>query len=110
MKRGRPVGSNVRQNMIEVLYFLKAAHGYHIYKVYKQIYPKITLRGIYYHLKKGLEIGEFEVAEVQREKGNYSWGSEAEKTYYKLGKKAKPRGDPMVKMYLESNPEAAKGK
>ena len=64
VKRGRPIGSNVRQNMIEILYFLKSAHGYHIFKVYKQIYPKITLRGIYYHLKKGQELGEFEIAEI----------------------------------------------
>jgi hypothetical protein len=108
MGRGRPIGSNVRQNMIEILFYLGAAHGYHIYKVYRQVYPKITLRGIYYHLKKGLELGEFEVAEVQKERGNYSWGSEAEKTYYKLGKKAKPRGDTRVKLFLDTQPEKAK--
>lgn len=102
MKRGRPIGSNVRQNMIEILYHLKSAHGYHIYKIYRQIFPKITLRGIYYHLRKGLELNEFEVDEVQKERGNYSWGSEAEKTYYKLGKGAKPKMDPRVKVFFET--------
>jgi len=105
MNRGRPIGSSVRQNMIEIVYFLGNAHGYHIYKVYKQIFPKITLRGIYYHLKKGLTLGEFEVDEIQKEKGDYSWGGEAEKTYYKLGKAAKPRGDPRVKMLLDTRPD-----
>jgi hypothetical protein len=105
MKRGRPIGSSVRQNMIEVLYFLGSAHGYHIFKVYKQIFPKITLRGIYYHLKKGLQLGEFEVDEIQKEQGDYSWGGEAEKKYYKLGKSAKPRADPRVKLLLETKPE-----
>ncbi|MCF7866441.1 hypothetical protein K9L67_01405 [Candidatus Woesearchaeota archaeon] len=106
MKRGRPIGSPVRQNIIEVLYFLGSAHGYHIYKIYKQIFPKITLRGIYYHLKKGLELGELIIDEVQKESGSYSWGSEAEKTYYKLGPKAKPKMDARVKVFLETqNPK-----
>lgn len=102
MKRGRPVGSNVRQNMIEILYFLGSAHGYHIYKVYRQIFPKITLRAIYYHLKKGIELQELEVDEIQKESGDYSWGSEAEKIYYKLGKKAKAKVDPRVKLFLDT--------
>ena len=103
MKRGRPVGSNVRQNILEILYFVGSAHGYHIYKVYKQIFPKITLRGVYYHLKKGIELGELEVDEIKRTSGDYSWGSEAEKIYYKLGKNAKPKGDPRVKIFLDTN-------
>lgn len=102
MKRGRPVGSNVRQNILEILYFLGSAHGYHIYKVYRQIFPKITLRAIYYHLKKGIELEELEVDEIQKETGDYSWGSEAEKIYYKLGKKAKPKIDPRVKLFLDT--------
>ncbi|MCF7871863.1 hypothetical protein K9L97_02410 [Candidatus Woesearchaeota archaeon] len=102
MRRGRPIGSPVRQNIIEILYFLGNAHGYHIYKIYKQIFPKITLRGIYYHLKKGIELGELQIDEVQKESGTYSWGSEAEKTYYKIGPKAKPKADPRVKVFLET--------
>jgi len=102
MKRGRPIGSNVRQNIIEILYFLGSAHGYHLYKVYKQIFPKITLRGVYYHLRKGKELGEFVIDEIQKESGEYSWGSEAEKIYYKLGPKAKPKIDPRVKIFFDT--------
>ena len=69
MKRGRPVGSNVRQNILEILHFMGSAHGYHIYKVYKQIFPKITLRGVYYHLKKGTELGELEVDRIRKDSG-----------------------------------------
>lgn len=104
MARGRPVGSSVRQNVIEVLYFLGSAHGYHIFKVYKQIYPEITLRTIYYHLKKGLETEELEVDDIKKEGGDYSWGNEAEKTYYKLGKNANPKIDKKIKLFLDANP------
>jgi len=102
MTRGRPVFSVVRQNMIEVLYFLGKATGYDIYKIYCGVYPKVTLRLMYYHLKKGVEIGEFKIKEVKKEKGNYSWGPEAEKTYYTVGDKAKPKADERVKKYIDS--------
>ncbi len=102
MARGRPVGSPARQNIIEILYHMGSAHGYQIYKVYKEIYPQITLRAIYYHLKKGVSIGELEVEDIKKEGGEYSWGTEAEKTYYKLGPQANPRNDPRVKMYLDT--------
>lgn len=105
MARGRPVGSNVRQNMIEILYFLKSAHGYHIYKMYRELYPKITLRAIYYHLRKGSDLQEFKVDNIKREGGNYSWGTEAEKIYYKLGPNANPKMDERVKLLLDSKPE-----
>jgi hypothetical protein len=105
MGRGRPVGSAVRQNMIEILYFLESAHGYHIFRIYKQLYPKITLRAIYYHLSKGKELGEFEIDTIHKEKGDYSWGGEAEKIYYRLGKNAKPRIDQRIKALLDSKPE-----
>ena len=102
MGRGRPIGSKVRQNIIEILYFLGSAHGYHIYKIYKNVYPTVTLRAIYYHLTKGLDTNEFEIADIQKEQGDFSWGTEAEKTYYKLGKKAKPKIDEKLRMYLDS--------
>ncbi|MFT4260968.1 MAG: hypothetical protein ACMXX9_00875 [Candidatus Woesearchaeota archaeon] len=105
MARGRPIGSSVRQNMIEILYFLQTAHGYHIFKVYKELYPKITLRAIYYHLKKGLDLKEFEIANIKKEDGDYSWGTEAEKIYYKLGPNANPRMDERVKILLDAKPE-----
>lgn len=102
MRRGRPVGSTVRQNILEILAVLGRAHGYQIYKVYRDLFPKVTLRVIYYHLKKGKDLGELEIEKVEREKGDYSWGSEAEKIYYKLGPKAVIAGDERVKAYIDA--------
>ena len=102
MTQGRPIHSQIRQNVIEIIYFLKKGCGYEIYKIYRDIFPKITMRSIYYHLKKGLSLEEFKVEKIQVEKGDYSWGSSAEKVYYTLGKKAKPRIDERVKKYIEN--------
>ncbi len=106
MRRGRPIGSTVRQNVLEILSELGRGHGYQIYKVYRDIYPKVTLRVIYYHLKKGVDLGELEVQNVEREKGDYSWGSEAEKIYYKLGPKAQVQGDERLKAYLAAKQQS----
>ena len=102
MAKGRPVKSEIRQNIIEILFFMKEGYGYEIYKAYVAIFPKVTMRSIYYHLKKGLALKEFKVSKVEREKGDYSWGGEAEKTYYALGENAKPSGNDKVKEYFES--------
>ncbi len=102
MKKGRPVKSEIRQNVVEILHFIKKAYGYEIYKVYTAIFPKVTLRSIYYHLKKGVDLGEFVVNKIEREKGDYSWGGEAEKIYYALGPNAKPTGNDRVREYVES--------
>ncbi|NQV08562.1 hypothetical protein HQ529_01770 [Candidatus Woesearchaeota archaeon] len=101
MKRGRPIKSEIRQNMIEVVYFLKKAYGYEIFKVYSAVYPRATLRSMYYNLKKGVELEEFKIEKIASEKGDYSWGSEAEKKYYTLGRRAKPKPDIRVKKYLD---------
>lgn len=101
MRRGRPIGSSVRNHLIELLYFMKRAHGYELYKAYRDLFPKITLRLVYYHLKKGVALGEFKVEKVEQEKGDYSWGSTAQKIYYGLDKKANPAIDPKVKEYFE---------
>ena len=89
--RGRPVKSIIRQNIVEILFFMKSGHGYEIYKVYRQLFPGITMRSVYYHLKKGLFTGEFKVERVSRVKGNYSWGGEAQLIYYSLSDKAEPK-------------------
>ena len=101
MPKGRPVHSEIRQNMIEILFFMKEGYGYEIYKVYIAIFPKVTMRSIYYHLKKGVSLEEFKVNKIEREKGDYSWGGEAEKIYYGLGEKAKPTSNEKVKEYFE---------
>lgn len=106
MRRGRPVGSAVRQNVVEVLGALGRGHGYQIFKIYRELFPKVTLRVIYYHLKKGVDLGEFEVDKIEKEKGDYSWGSEAEKIYYKLGPKAQVQGDSRVKAFVEAKRKA----
>jgi hypothetical protein len=107
-KRGRPVESAIRQRIIEILYFLKEGYGYDISKVYMAVYPKVTMRSIYYHLKKGVSTGEFKVKRIKSEKGNYSWGGEAEKIYYALGPKAKPKIDKKVKEYLDKQKKKSK--
>ena len=101
MPRGRPIKSEIRQNIVEILYFMKEGYGYDIYKAYITIFPKVTMRSIYYHLKKGTALSEFKVNKIEKEKGDYSWGPEAEKIYYGLGQNAKPTGNEKVKAYFE---------
>lgn len=101
MPKGRPVKSQIRQRIVEILFVMRKAYGYQVYRVYREVYPRATMRSIYYHLNKGLQTGEFLVYTVQKEKGEYSWGSEAEKIYYSLGPKAEPRGDERIKRVVE---------
>ena len=101
MPKGRPPQSSIRQNVVEIIFYLQQGYGYQICKIYNEIFPKATRRVIYYHLKKGCDLGEFKVHKVESEKGNYSWGPTAQKTYYGLGKKAQPQGLGQVKAYLE---------
>ena len=110
MKRGRPVKSPIRQNMVEILYFLGKGYGYDIYKVYRTLFPQVTMRSIYYHLKKGIATGEFKIEKIEKEKGNFSWGSEVEKIYYALGPDAKPIGDERVRDYLNKSRLKSKAK
>ncbi len=100
-QRGRPTRSTIRQNIVEVLHFMGEAYGYQIYKAYKDLFPAVTLRVIYYHLAKGKAIGEFQVAGVKKTTGSYSWGPEAERIFYKLGPHAKPHNPAEVKAYFE---------
>jgi len=101
MAKGRPVRSEIRQNIVEILYFKKEGYGYDIYKAYIAIFPKVTMRSIYYHLKKGVNLQEFKISKVEKEKGDYSWGGEAEKIYYGLGDAAKPTVNEKVKEYFD---------
>lgn len=101
MARGRPPNSPIRQNIIEILYVMGRGYGYDIYKAYREIFPKVTMRSIYYQLKKGVELGELKIEKIERVQGDYSWGGEAEKIYYVLGDKAKPKMNPLVKEYFD---------
>ena len=100
MPRGRPVGSEIRQNIVDILYFLGEGYGYDIYRIYKALFPKCTSEVIYYHLRKGTKTGEFVIKTIKKEKGNYSWGPMAEKIYYELGPDASPRLKKEVKEYI----------
>ena len=99
--RGRPVQSNIRQNIVEILYVMGEGYGYDIYKAYAVLFPKATMRSIYYNLKKGIILGEFKVSEIKVEKGDYSWGKTVEKIYYALGPNARPAINPEVKKYFD---------
>ena len=99
--RGRPVNSMIRQNMIEILYFLGQGYGYEIYKIYREIFPSATMRVMYYHLQKGVELKEFKIAKIDKVEGNYSWGDKAEKRYYTLDENAEPRADEKVRDYIQ---------
>lgn len=101
MLKGRPPQSSIRQNMIEILLYLGQGYGYQIDKIYNQIFPKATRRVIYYHLKKGVDLGEFQVQRIKSESGDYSWGPTAQKIYYSLGQKAQPQGLKRIKEHLE---------
>ena len=91
MKRGRPLGSIVRQNIIELLFIKGKGYGYQIHKWYLENFPVVSQRVIYYHLKKGVVTNEFQVETVNT-KGDFSWGSSSERNYFKLGNKARPTG------------------
>jgi hypothetical protein len=91
----------IRQNIVEILYFLGDGYAYDVYKHYVALFPKVTMRSVYYHLKKGLVTQEFVVKDVKKEKGEYSWGPEAEKIYYALGPAASPNALGKVKEYFD---------
>ena len=100
MKRGRPVKSVIRQNVIEILHHLGQGYGYQIAKIYNEIFPEVTQRSIYYHLRKGIVTKEISVHKVEAEKGEYSWGPMVEKVYYQLDIAASPKGEVRVKEFL----------
>ncbi len=106
MPRGRPLGSAVRQNIIEILAVAGELHGYEVYRVYKKLFPAVTLRAIYYHLKKGAATGELRVVGIRKQAGAYSWGGEVERIYYALGEQAVVKGNGKVRAYFAKHQEA----
>ncbi|MBI2152070.1 hypothetical protein HYU21_05055 [Candidatus Woesearchaeota archaeon] len=93
MQKGRPIRSPIRQNIIELLFQLNQSYGYKLSKMYNEIFPKVTQRSIYYHLRKGLQTKEIKINRIEQETGNFSWGSEVEKKIYSLGPQAQPKGE-----------------
>jgi len=102
MPRGRPVRSDIRQHVVDILQYLKVGYGYQIAKIHNQIFPKVTREVIYYHLRKGVKLGEFEIERVAKEKGDYSWGGEVEKIYYVLGKNALTHSNKRIEEFLKT--------
>lgn len=100
------MGSKVRQNIVEILYFYKTLHGYEIYKVHKALFPAVSMRLIYYHLKKGTITKEFKIHSITKREGPHSWGDDAENVIYELGSLAKPMIEPRVKLYMENHEKA----
>jgi hypothetical protein len=85
-KKGRPERSKIRDNVKEILEENGSSDGYSLYKKYILKYPKVTMRSIYYHLKKGVELEIFRVKEVLKDRGNHSWGEYSEKVIYEINK------------------------
>ncbi len=92
MSKGRPKGSKIRQNLIELLSVLQESYGYELYKYYNALFPPCTLRSIHFQLKAGVETQEFKIQRVVSEEGAFSWGKSAEKVYYILGICAQAQG------------------
>lgn len=85
MPKGRPIKTEIREKVGAILQKVNIAYGYQIYKLYKEIFGNVSLRNLYYNLKKGVDLGEFVVVEVKLEKGDYTWGGEVEHKYYAIG-------------------------
>lgn len=101
-KRGRPTNSIIRQQMLEILSVLGEGYGYEIHKIHKHVFAPCTREVIYYHLRKGVSLGEIAITKVVKEEGNFSWGPAVEKTYYGVGKNAKPNPAPDVLAKIQS--------
>jgi hypothetical protein len=92
-KLGRKPKSQIRDDIIELLYHIKEAYGYELYKKYCKVYDKkVSIRSIYYHLNKGVELGVFNLKEIRDVKGDFSWGSGAKQVIFQLGANANPKG------------------
>lgn len=101
MRRGRPVASKIRANIIEILYFLKEGYGYDIHKIYLEIFGKVAQKSIYYNLNKGMDTEEFILVEARKETGDFSWGTTVQKNIYSLGPNANAQINKDVKKYFD---------
>jgi len=85
MPKGRPVKTEIREKIASILKQTNIAYGYQIYKIYKNIFGYISLRNLYYNLKKGVDLGEFLIVDIKKESGIFTWGGIVEHKYYTLG-------------------------
>lgn len=91
-KRGRKPNSEIRDNIVELIYFFGEGYGYDLYKKYTKAYGKISMRSVYYHLTKGVDLGVFRIKNIESVEGNYSWGPKAQRVVFSLGGQAQPKG------------------
>jgi len=95
--RGRPVKSVIRDRMQQIVDVLGSAYGYEIYKIYKEVFEPVDVRSMYYHLKKGVALGEFKMAGTKSVQGPFTWGRESTHIYYVLGDAASHKGNAELK-------------
>lgn len=98
---GRPAKSIVRDRLAEMLFIVGKITAYDAHKHYVQIFSGITQRNVYYQLRRGVDLGEFEISDVIDEKGEYSWGSTSRKVYFGLSKNASPQFNKQIKDYFD---------
>lgn len=79
---GRPRNSIVRHRVLAILFFLGASYGYEVYKKYIKIFGTITMRDIYYHIKRLLKDRLIKIKELKKIQGDFTWGSISERIYY----------------------------
>ncbi len=106
----RPTKSVIRQNIIEILHYLGEGYGYQIAKIYNEVFPPVTMRSVYYHLRKGVQTGELNVHKIGVEKGEFSWGDSVEKIYYTIGRYGDPVGLAKVKKFVKPHKVVGKKK
>ena len=86
-KRGRPAKSIIRENTLKILNSSAVSlYGYQIYQTYQKTFEPVELRTVYYHLKKGVELGIFKIEKIIKEQGDFTWGSVSERIYYSVKK------------------------
>jgi len=100
---GRPVGSMIRQNILEIINVKKKVYGYKLYQYYIDIFPKVHKRSVYYHLKKGVALKEINSRGSKYEKGRFTWGAVSKRVYYTLGPEANVKGSKIVSDYFKKN-------
>jgi hypothetical protein len=83
--RGRPLKTELREKIASILNQVGQSYGYEIYKRYQDVFGKISLRNLYYNIKKGTQLGEFIIIDIRQEIGNFTWGGATQHIYYTLG-------------------------
>lgn len=72
IRKGRPIGSEIRDMMAEILKDNPDISGYTIHKKFRDKFRRkhTCLRNIYYHLQKGVVLGIFEISSVAQSEQN----------------------------------------